>query len=92
MGVHSGFVFQSDVQTLYLWLYDIPEGMTPRIYMDIGDEDRPEITKSSDWLEDLLTRFDIPHEYHMFVGEHEEAYWQAHVEDYLRWYSMDWGK
>lgn len=92
VGVHSGFAFQSDVQALYLWLNNIPAGMSPRIYMDLGDEDRPEITKSAAWLEDLLTRFDIPHEYHMFVGEHEEDYWQAHVEDYLRWYSMDWGK
>ena len=92
VGVHSGFVFQSDVQELYLWLYNIPAGLTPRIYMDLGDDDRPEITKSSAWLEDLLTKFEIPHEYHMFAGEHEEAYWQAHVEDYLRWYSIDWGK
>jgi enterochelin esterase-like enzyme len=92
VGVHSGFVFHSDVQTLYLWLYNIPAGMAPRIYMDIADEDRPEITKSATWLEELLTQFDIPHEWHMFVGEHEETYWQAHVKDYLRWYTMDWGK
>lgn len=92
VGAHSGFVFHSDVQQLYLWLYNIPAGMMPRIYLDIADEDRPEITTSATWLEDLLTQFDIPHEWHMFVGEHEEVYWQAHVEDYLRWYTMDWGK
>jgi enterochelin esterase-like enzyme len=90
LGVHSGFVFYSDVQPIYQWLNAIPEEMTPRIYMDIGNSDRPEITEGAKWLENLLTRFGIPHEWHMFVGEHEEAYWQAHVEDYLRWYSMDW--
>jgi hypothetical protein len=26
----------------------------------------------------------------MFSGYHEEAYWQAHVEDYLRWYTAGW--
>jgi enterochelin esterase-like enzyme len=90
LGVHSGFVFYSDVQPIYQWLNAIPEGMTPRIYMDIGNEDRPEITEGARWLEDLLTRFSIPHEWHMFVGEHEEAYWHAHVEDYLRWYTKEW--
>lgn len=90
IGLHSGFVFQSDVQEIYLWLHNLPEGMVPRIYMDLGDKDRPEITVSAEWVEDLLTRYDIPHEWHMFIGEHEEAYWQAHVDDYLRWYSLDW--
>lgn len=92
VGVHSGFVFYSDSQPLYLWLYNIPEGQTPRIYMDVGDDERPEISKGAAWLEQLLTKFDIPHEWHMFSGEHDEAYWQAHVEDYLRWYTMEWGK
>ena len=92
IGMHSGFVFHTDVQQVYLWLYDIPAGMTPRIYMDIADEDRPEIAESAIWFEGLLTQFEVPHEWHMFVGEHEETYWQAHVEDYLRWYAADWGK
>jgi enterochelin esterase-like enzyme len=92
VGVHSGFVFYSDSQPLYLWLYNTPEGMEPRIYMDVGDEDRPEIIEGGAWLENLLIKLDIPHEWHMFSGEHVEAYWQAHVEDYLRWYAMDWEK
>lgn len=92
IGVHSGFVFYSDIQLIYQWLNHIPDGMTPRIYMDIGDDDRPEITQGAHWLEDLLTKFDIPHEWYMYVGEHEEAYWKAHVDDYLRWYAKDWKK
>jgi enterochelin esterase-like enzyme len=92
IGVHSGFVFHSDVQPIYLWLNSIPEGEAPRVYMDIGNADRPDITIGAKWLEELLTRFNVPHEWHMFVGEHEEEYWQAHVEDYLRWYTMEWYK
>lgn len=90
VGVHSGFVFYTDIQPIYLWVYDIPEGLAPRIYIDVGDEDRPEITAGAEWLEDFLTQHDIPHEWHLFSGHHDEAYWQAHVEDYLRWYSMGW--
>ena len=62
----------------------------PRIYLDIADKDRPEIADSATWLEGLLTQSGIAHEWHMFIGEHEEKYWQAHVEEYLRWYSQDW--
>jgi len=92
VGLHSGFVFHSDVQALYLWLFNLPAGMAPRIYMDISNDDRPEITQSATWLEELLTRYDIAHEWYMFVGEHDETYWRAHVEDYLRWYTLEWGK
>jgi len=90
IGLHSGFVFQSDIQQVHLWLFNLPAGLEPRIYMDIASQDAPEITKSAIWLEELLTRYEIPHEWHQFLGEHEEAYWQAHIEDYLRWYTQDW--
>lgn len=92
IGMHSGFVFYTDVQLVHGWLDDLQSGMTPRIYMDIADKDRPEITDSATWLEGLLTEYGVSHEWHMFIGEHEEAYWKAHVEDYLRWYSQNWGK
>ncbi len=90
IGLHSGFVFQSELQQVHLWLFNLPTGLEPRIYMDIANQDAPEISKSAVWLEDLLTKYDIPHEWHIYIGEHEEAYWQAHVEDYLRWYAQDW--
>ncbi len=77
MGAHSGFVFHSDIQQVYQWLNNLPIGMAPRIYMDVANEDRPEIAESAAFLEELLTQYDIPHEWHMFVGEHEEAYWQS---------------
>jgi enterochelin esterase-like enzyme len=92
VGAHSGFVFYTDLQPLYFWLHNLPAGMAPRIYLDIASEDQPVIAESATSLEDLLTHYNIPHEWHMFVGEHEEAYWQAHVEDYLRWYTLDWSK
>jgi enterochelin esterase-like enzyme len=91
VGVHSGFIFSSDTSEIYFWLHNTPHDMIPAIYMDVGDKDRPEIAQGSAWLENYLTRNDIPHEWHLFTGEHDEAYWQAHVEDYLRWYTMEWG-
>lgn len=90
VGAHSGFVFQSDVQQVHEWLNNLLNGITPHIYMDVANEDQPIIFESAIYLEELLTQYDIPHEWYMFVGYHEEAYWQSHVEDYLRWYTKNW--
>ncbi len=91
VGMHSGFVFHSDFPFVEQWLKSIPDGMQPRIFMDLGNNDREEITTAATWLESMLTRNNIPHEWHLFVGEHTDAYWGAHVEEYLRFYSQEWG-
>jgi len=90
IGAHSLPVFWADTAHIRQWLEAIPEDQLPRIYLDIGEKDRPSILKSALWFENLLTQEGIPHEWHLFPGYHEEAYWQAHVEDYLRWYSAGW--
>lgn len=89
-GMHSGFAFHSDVPYIKIWLDGIPADQYPRIYIDIGDNDRPEIEESAVWFEGLLIDRGIPHEWHLFSGYHEEVYWQAHVEGYLRWYTEVW--
>jgi S-formylglutathione hydrolase FrmB len=58
--------------------------------MDLGDRDRPQISKSAIWFEELLTEMRIPHEWHLYPGYHEEAYWESHIEEYIRWYSQGW--
>jgi enterochelin esterase-like enzyme len=90
IGAHSLPVFWVDTPHIRPWLKDIPPDALPRIYMDIGEKDRPVILNSARWFEDLLTELEIPHEWHLFTGFHEEAYWESHVEQYLRWYTGDW--
>jgi enterochelin esterase-like enzyme len=90
IGAHSLPVFWSDTSHLRQWLKAIPVDDLPRIYLDIGEKDRPSILESAIWFEKLLTEQSIPHEWHLFPGYHEEAYWQAHVEAYLRWYATGW--
>lgn len=90
IGMHSLPVFWSDLPQVRKWLDSIPTGSLPRIYMDLGDKDRPQISRSAIWFEELLTEKDIPHEWHLYPGYHEEAYWQEHVEDYIRWYTESW--
>lgn len=88
IGGHSLPVFWSDVPLVRDWLSAIPPESMPRIYLDIGDQDRPEIMKSAIWFEGLLTQQGIVHEWYLFSGYHDEAYWSAHVGQYLRWYAQ----
>lgn len=90
IGAHSLPVFSSDVRRMRQWLREIPLDQLPRIYLDIGEADRVEILESARWFEQLLTEENIPHEWHLFPGSHNEAYWASHVEQYLRWYARDW--
>ncbi len=88
VGGHSAPVFWSDTPYLEDWIEAIPRDSLPRLYLDIGDKDY--LRDSNDWLEGLLVKHNIPHEWHLYGGYHEEAYWQAHVEEYLRWYGRGW--
>jgi enterochelin esterase-like enzyme len=88
IGAHSVILFGIDSRRVNTWLTAIPPGFLPRIYMDIGDHDSG--LASARVLEQLLTTDGIPHEWHLNLGEHDEAYWSAHVEEYLRWYAAGW--
>ncbi len=90
IGGHSLPVFWTDTYHIREWLDAIPLEKMPRIYLDIGEKDRPNILQSAIWFENLLTEKGIPHEWHLYSGYHEEAYWSAHLDQYLRWYTLNW--
>ncbi|MEN8173042.1 MAG: alpha/beta hydrolase-fold protein [Chloroflexota bacterium] len=88
VGAHSTPTFATDgVDQLREYLAAIPAASLPRIYMDIGDHDFKGNTRQ---VEAMLTDENIPHQWHLFPGYHEEAYWVEHIEDYLRWYAAAW--
>lgn len=88
IGAHSTPPFTGDLQRIPGWIQAIPVDLLPRIYVDTATNDyfRPDSTA----LEEVLTRLDVPHEWKVSEGSHDESYWQAHVEDYLRWYASAW--
>lgn len=90
IGMHSGFVFQSDTKQVMGWLESIPLEQMPRIYMDLSDNEQDIIEQSAIWFEQQLTQAGIAHEWYLYPGFHNEDYWQAHVEQYLRWYAQAW--
>ncbi len=90
IGAHSLAVFVTDTKHIRQWLDEIPHNQMPRIYLDIGNNDRPEIMSSAVWFEKLLNQKSIVHEWHFFTGYHDEMYWSSHLPGYLTWYSADW--
>jgi len=90
IGGHSPPIFWSDTGKIRPWLDDIPSESLPRIFLDIGDKDY--LIESASWFENILTQKGIPHEWYLFPGYHEEAYWIEHLESYILWYAEPWNK
>lgn len=90
IGMHSLPVLWGDAYLIPTWLDEIPVEEMPHMYMDIGDHDRFEIKQSAEEFEAELTARGIQHEYYVYTGYHDEAYWGAHVEEYIRFYAARW--
>ncbi len=88
IGGHSPAIFFMDETSLQRRLLAIPPHQVPRIWLDAGDKDGDFATIAR--FEEFLTRNNLPHEWHGFIGWHDEKYWAAHVETYLRWYALAW--
>jgi enterochelin esterase-like enzyme len=90
IGLHSLALFSIDSPRIPAWLDSIPLDQLPRIYIDIGDKDSKALLDSTVWFEETLTEKNIPHEWYLFSGYHEEKYWQEHTLQYIRWYTQEW--
>ncbi|MFV2043019.1 MAG: alpha/beta hydrolase [Anaerolineales bacterium] len=88
IGLHSPAVLPPDMFMLPDWIEAIPIEKMPELWIDIGDRDPlrfslPELTA-------LFDEAELPYILRSYPGEHTEAYWAEHVEDYLRWYVSGW--
>jgi S-formylglutathione hydrolase FrmB len=54
------------------------------LWIDIGKDD-PWAPLAQRFDRDL-TELRIPHQWHMWPGDHSGAYWSAHLPEYLRYY------
>ncbi|MCQ3935613.1 MAG: hypothetical protein DPW18_01070 [Chloroflexi bacterium] len=88
LGLHSPGIFKEDAPSIERLIRGIPEESRPRLWLDVGDNDREQ--ESVIQFEEMLARIGYIHEFHLFSGDHSEAYWAAHVGDYLRWYAEAW--
>ena len=88
IGLHSLAVLQKDASEIRDWLRDIPPLSRPRVFMDIGDNDQE--YEMAQKVEAQFNAFHLTHEWHLYSGAHTEEYWEAHVEEYIRWYVEGW--
>jgi enterochelin esterase-like enzyme len=87
-GGHSLAILDEDGHRISRLLDSIPVEDMPRIYMDIGKSDG--LKASAEKFEAHLTDRGIPHEWYVYPGFHNEAYWSKHVKEYIKWYATGW--
>jgi enterochelin esterase-like enzyme len=87
VGLHSPAT-QADCPNIQAWVKMVPPTLWPRIWIDAGDQDRG--LGATMQFEDSLSFYQIPHQWHMYNGDHSESYWGAHVMEYLQWYAAGW--
>jgi enterochelin esterase-like enzyme len=88
IGLHSPAVLVPDIYELPNWIESIPAEAMPEIWIDIGDRDP--LRFSLPELTDLFNEADVSYVFRSYPGEHIEAYWAEHIEDYVRWYVSGW--
>jgi len=88
VGAHSMGLMLGDAWQIQKHLETRSRAEYPRIYLDRGEDDF--LYEGIDYFVDILTRNAIPHEFHIYPGQHDQAYWQAHVAGYLQWYAAGW--
>ena len=88
IGAHSLPPFIGDLTAAPRWLSVIPQDEMPRVYIDIGIADSGMSPASQ--FEQILTAYNVPHEWYINNGEHTEEYWSSHVKQYMRWYAKGW--
>ncbi len=85
IGLHSPVIFDDDNAILQRLVAAVPANAWPRLWLDAGDRDGG--LGQVETFESLLTAYEVPHEWHMYTGDHTNPYWQAHVSEYLQWYA-----
>ena len=89
LGAHSTPSFVTDGPArIREYIQAIPDNKLPRIFMDAGEKDG--WISYTHKLEAVFTDENIPHEWYLFQGTHDEEYWSNHIETYLLWYSQGW--
>jgi enterochelin esterase-like enzyme len=88
LGLHSPAIFVKDGPYIEKIIKAMPEKDRPQLWLDVGDVDSE--LSSIIPFEEKLTSNNYIHEFHSYPGVHDESYWGAHVEEYLRWYAQRW--
>ncbi len=88
IGLHSPAVMTPDLYYIPDWLEALLPGLEPALWIDIGDRDP--LRRPTEELREVLDLAGYRYEWRLDPGRHEPAYWNEHLETYLRWYAGQW--
>ena len=90
LGLHSTPAFDDTPYYIRRAIGTMSENQYPRIYIDIGAKD---YWYTYAWnVKVFFDENEIAHEWHENEGKHENAYWETHLAEYLRWYGAGWSQ
>ncbi|RKP44109.1 esterase [Cohnella endophytica] len=58
-----------------------------KVYLDCGDQDGYKFYEGTEKLDRILKSRGVSSEYHPNKGNHDDAYWKSHLEEYLIFYA-----
>jgi hypothetical protein len=85
IGAHSFAPFRGDFNAAPFWIKAILPEKLPHIWIDVGDSDF--IADAARVWKDRLDDYQVPNEWHVLHGFHNENYWSENVGVYLKWYA-----
>jgi enterochelin esterase-like enzyme len=88
IATHSLPVSTRDIMQISKLLNGIMVDDLPRIWLDSGRSDL--FLPGARLFEEVLMENQIPHEFYIYSGYHDEEYWQVHTEDYILWSTLAW--
>lgn len=88
VGLHSPGLFGGDLFAVERWLEQQPDATAPQVWIDVGDRDSLRATSSE--IVARLEELGVEYEYDPGSGWHDEEYWRANLQRYLRWYGDLW--
>lgn len=88
LGLHSTPTSEAHLELVRYSAAAVGVENLPRIYVDFGASDY--WYSSEQALVDTFEAVGVPYDFDLNQGSHDNAYWEAHLKEYLRWYAQGW--
>lgn len=88
LGLHSNAAVLDDMVAFSQKMLTLKTDKRPLIWLDAGVNDY--YLWSNTTMDEVLNNDRISHFWHLGLGAHEAAYWQANLDAYLSFYSTGW--
>jgi enterochelin esterase-like enzyme len=83
VAVLSGGIADGEQEKFTNWISAMPSGQRPEVLISVGDQDG--IILLTRYFSDLLDKNNYPYTFIHGPGNHEVAFWNSHLEEYLKW-------